>query len=149
MRSILLSNIPHYHHLAEALHAENLLAKYITAFTLLENEKAAGWLPAKLKRKLEGRRLHGLPSSMVQRFRVPETLQKVLPAMHLCGADRGNWINNHLFDHLAKRCFDDCDIFHFVSSIGLYSARKAKRVGARVICDVRQEHPAFQRQILE
>jgi len=49
---------------------------------------------------------------------------------------------------MVERWVDGCDVFHFVSSIGLYSARKAKRLGARVICDVRQEHPNFQNRLL-
>jgi glycosyltransferase involved in cell wall biosynthesis len=50
---------------------------------------------------------------------------------------------------MATRYIEECDIFHFLSSIGLYSARKAKAHGAKVVCDVRQEHPNFQRRILQ
>src|ERR1700738_1878902 len=61
MQSVLLSNIPHYHHLAEALHGSGLLKRYITSSTLLGDEEAAGWLPRNLRRKMEGRRLNNVP----------------------------------------------------------------------------------------
>jgi glycosyltransferase involved in cell wall biosynthesis len=67
----------------------------------------------------------------------------------LLSAERGNYLNNHLFDKLATRWVNDCEVLHFVSSVGLYCARRAKSMGAKIVCDVRQEHPAFQRRILE
>jgi glycosyltransferase involved in cell wall biosynthesis len=76
-------------------------------------------------------------------------LQRSLPGTKLLSAERGDWLNNHLFDKFAERLVTQCDVFHFVSSIGLYCARKAKLLGATIICDVRQEHPSFQRLILE
>jgi glycosyltransferase involved in cell wall biosynthesis len=63
--------------------------------------------------------------------------------------ERANWLNNHLFDRFARRLVSECDVFHFVSSVGLHCAEKAKNLGATIICDVRQEHPAFQRKMLE
>jgi starch synthase len=148
MRSIVLSNIPHYHHLAQALHQAGLLERYITAPALLAGEQAPAWLPAKLRRKLEGRRLHGVPKALVRQMRWPEILQRVLPAAGAMSRERADWMNNQLFDRRSLRLLSDCDVFHFVSSVGLHCARKAKAAGATIICDVRQEHPAFQRRIL-
>ncbi len=149
MRAIVLSNIPHYHHLAEALYDGGMLERYITSPALLAGEEPPRWLPGKLRRKLEGRRLKALPGSMVRQIRWPEILQRALPATRVISHERANWLNNELFDRRAIRFITDCDVFHFVSSVGLHCARKAKASGAVVICDVRQEHPAFQRQILE
>jgi glycosyltransferase involved in cell wall biosynthesis len=42
----------------------------------------------------------------------------------------------------------DCDALHFVQSVGLEAAHKAKRRGARIICDMREEHPEFQGPLL-
>lgn len=55
----------------------------------------------------------------------------------------------HLFDWLASLGIKPCDIFHFVSSTGLYSARRAKAQGSIIICDERQEHFAYQRRLLD
>ena len=63
--------------------------------------------------------------------------------------ERADWMNNQLFDRRSiVGLISECEVFHFVSSVGLHCARKAKAAGATVICDVRQEHPAFQRRIL-
>lgn len=149
MRSILLSNIPHYHHLAEALYGAGILDRYVTSTALLEGQSAPKWMPRVWSRKLEGRRLSGVSQDIVRQIRFPEFLQRSLPRMKLLSPERGDWLNNHLFDRLAKRSVGPCDVFHFVSSVGLHCARKAKELGATIICDVRQEHPAFQRRILE
>jgi glycosyltransferase involved in cell wall biosynthesis len=149
MRAIVLSNIPHYHHLAEALYAAGFLDRYITAPALLEGESAPAWLPGKLRRKLEGRRLQGVPKSAVSQVRWPEILQRLLPLAGVISRERADWLNNQLFDRRSLRLIADCDVFHFVSSVGLKCAQKAKSAGATVVCDVRQEHPAFQRRILQ
>lgn len=148
MRTVLLSNIPHYHYLAEALFKADLLKLYLSAITLVDDDTAPGWLSAYWNRKLEGRRLHHVPGSAVRQIRVPEILQRLLPMVGVLSPERANWMNNHLFDKLAERHVGDCDVLHFVSSVGLYSARQAKRRGASLICDIRQEHPQFQRNIL-
>jgi glycosyltransferase involved in cell wall biosynthesis len=97
---------------------------------------------------LEGRRLNGVPKALVRQVRWPEVLQRLLPAMGVMTHERGDWLNNQLFDSRSLRLVPDCDVFHFVSSVGLHCAQKAKAAGATVVCDVRQEHPAFQRRIL-
>jgi len=149
MQSVLLSNIPHYHHLAEALHGAGMLKRYITASALIGEEQAPGWLPAGLRHKLEGRRLHHVPQSLTRQIRWPEILQRVLPKLRAISHERADWLNNELFDRLALPSIEGSGIFHFVSSVGLHCARKAKALGAIVVCDVRQEHPSFQKRILE
>jgi glycosyltransferase involved in cell wall biosynthesis len=149
MRAVVLSNIPHYHHLAIALHQAGMLERYITSPALLEGETAPGWMPAALRRKLEGRRLNAVPPSSVRQVRWPEILQRALPAAKLMSRERANWLNNELFDRRSRRFIPECGALHFVSSVGLHCARQAKAAGAVIICDVRQEHPAFQRRILE
>jgi len=148
MRAIVLSNIPHYHHLAEALYEAGFLERYITSPALLAGEQAPAWWPEKLQRKLEGRRLNGVPKTSVRQVRWPEILQRLLPIAGVMSRERANWLNNQLFDRRSLRLIEDCDVFHFVSSVGLNCAQKAKAAGATIVCDVRQEHPAFQRRIL-
>lgn len=148
MQVILSSNVTHYHYLAMALDRGGYLKRYITAISPM-SDNIPRVLPMRLRRKLQGRRISDLDCEKVRRCWVPELLQRGLPKTGLVSDERGNWINNHLFDWMVKHWVDACDVFHFVSSIGLYSARKAKRFGARVICDVRQEHPNFQSRLLQ
>lgn len=143
-----LSNIPHYHYLAEALHSAGMLDKYITAPALVEDDRPPRWLNKYWASKMEGRRLRGIPRSRVHRLYVPEILQKALPRIGVLSPEGGNFLNNHLFDYLASRLLDGRSSLHFVSSVGLYSAEKCKAKGARIVCDVRQEHPTFQEDIL-
>src|SRR5439155_700046 len=112
-------------------------------------EPAPKWYPAFWRAKLEGRRLPSIPREQVRRIRFPELLQRGLPMAGLMSLERGNWLNNHLFDAMALRWVGNSRVFHFVSSVGLRCAQLAKKRGALIVCDVRQEHPAFQRRILE
>lgn len=148
MPTVVLSNIHHYHHLARALHEGGILSKYITVMSPYADSSIPSIIPGHWRHKLDGRRLDGIPVSSVKQFWLPETLQKVLPMIHACSADRANWVNDNLLDMLATRYIEDCNVFHFVNSVGLRCARKAKGQGATVVCDVRQEHPAFQKKLL-
>jgi glycosyltransferase involved in cell wall biosynthesis len=148
MHITLLSNIPHYHHLASALYRAGLLGRYVTSIALLAGEQVPGWLSRYRARKLEGRRLEGVPPSCVVQIRFPELAQRLLPMARVLSSERANWLNNIWFDRVATRYASNCDVLHFVSSVGLYSARAAKKAGASIVCDVRQEHPAFQNRIL-
>jgi glycosyltransferase involved in cell wall biosynthesis len=149
MRTILVSNIPHYHHLAQALQEGGHLHRYVTSPALLAGETPPAWFPDKFRRKMQGRRLTGVPKALVTQIRWPELLQRTLPQIGIVSRERADWLNNELFDRCATRWLTGADTLHFVSSVGLCCARKAKRAGMTVICDVRQEHPAFQRGILE
>lgn len=145
---ILSANISHYQYLARALESAGLLKRYITSISVFEDEHIPGVLPGYWRQKLEGRRLRGVSPAKVQRLWLPEVLQRGLPVLGMVSSERGNWINNHLFDWRATRFVDECRVFHFVSSVGLYSARKAKALGATVVCDVRQGHPSVVKSIL-
>ncbi len=148
MRTILLANLPYYHYLARALYNSGHLKRYVTTFILLEHEQAPARLPAYLRKKLEGRRLLGIPGEKVRQIKMPELLAQALIRTKVASIDQSNWVQNYSFDLMAKRWVDACDVLHFVSSIGLYSARKAKSAGATIVCDVPQEHPRFQVRLL-
>ncbi len=149
MPIVLVSNIPHYHHLAEALANRGLLRQYITCPSLFPGEEPWPILSAYWARKLAGRRLTGVARSQVEQVYLPELLQKLLPRLRVATLDQADGINNFLFDVAAVRHWQPGDTLHFTSSVGLRCARRARAGGGVVVCDVRQEHPAFQRSILE
>jgi glycosyltransferase involved in cell wall biosynthesis len=140
--------VPYYHYLARALYNAGYLKSYITTFILLEHEQAPARLPTQFRKKLEGRRLRGIPGEKVRQIKMPELIAQGLTRTKVASVDQANWLQNHHFDLMAKRWVEDCDVLHFVSSIGLYSARKAKSAGATIVCDVPQEHPKFQVRLL-
>ena len=77
-----------------------------------------------------------------------ELVQRLAATSRVVSHEQSIRIQNELFDRLASVRVRRSDAFHFVSSVGLQSARKAKRLGAVVICDERAEHSSVQRRVL-
>src|SRR6202044_2908450 len=48
----------------------------------------------------------------------------------------------------AAVLFEECDALHFVHSVGWRAARRAKRAGITVVCDMREAHPMSHERIL-
>jgi glycosyltransferase involved in cell wall biosynthesis len=142
----LLSNVPHYHHLAEAFDRAGALDQYVTVLSQFGDE-GSRFVPTKIRKKLMGRRLR-VPQIRVKQLLLPEGLQKIPPKLGFYSTERGSYINNYLFDFLASRSIPKSRVVHFVSSVGLITARRSKKWGATVICDSRQEHPLFQSEVL-
>jgi glycosyltransferase involved in cell wall biosynthesis len=143
----LLSNIPHYHHLAEAFDQAGTLDRYVTVLSQM-SEKNSSLVPDKIRKKMISRRLRVAASKVKQLF-LPEGLQKIPPKLGFYSSESGCYINNYLFDYLASRSIPESRVVHFVSSIGLLTARRAKKRGATIICDSRQDHPLFQSDVLD
>jgi glycosyltransferase involved in cell wall biosynthesis len=143
----LLSNVPHYHHLAEALDKAGSLDHYVTVVSQM-NETTWPLAPAKIKVKFKGRRLR-VQSSKVTQLILPEVLLKIPPSLGMYSSERGCYINNYLFDFMASRSIPESAVVHFISSIGLITAKHAKKWHATLICDCRQEHPLFQEDVLK
>jgi glycosyltransferase involved in cell wall biosynthesis len=146
---ILSANVSHYYYAALALQQANSLKRYICAISIRKEKPLfAHFLPDYWQKKLKGRNISDIDKRLTRSIWVAELLQRGLPYLGLISSDRGNLLNNYLFDLLAQRWVESCDIFHFVSSIGLHSARKAKANGSLVVCDVRTEYPDCQFQLL-
>jgi hypothetical protein len=143
----LISNISHYYHTALSLHRSGYLGNYITGPSALDNERWIQRLGKSFERLWIERRLEGIPPRLVKRLWLPEIVQKAVKRFGGT-VEQSNWVHNELFSRMAAQMMTDCDVVHFVHSVGLEAARKAKRSGAQVICDMREEHPHFQEQIL-
>jgi glycosyltransferase involved in cell wall biosynthesis len=144
---VLSANIPHYHYLAEALNSEGLLDCYHTSWTLFPGQPPPLYLPAQLRRRLETRRLSGVPRNVVRNHFLPEAMQKLLLA---AGGSQSlaHEINNRMLDRSVGQTFGRARIFHFVNTLGAWSAERARKQGLVVVCDTRQEHPEFQKNVL-
>jgi len=149
MRVILSANLPRYYYAVLALQEAGYLKRYICAVGIKkENSAFIKLLPSYWQKKLNGRQISGIASDRVYSIWLPELLQKGLTRIGLITHEQSNWLHDHLYDFFAAHLIQPCDIFHFVSPVGLYSAQKAKHNGSILICDVRTEHPDFQRNIL-
>jgi glycosyltransferase involved in cell wall biosynthesis len=142
----LLSNVPHYHHLAEALDNAGGLDRYVTV--LSQTDEHSWPLPSKIQRKLKGRRLR-VPRHKVRQLVWPEALQKVLGRLGILSSEHSWYVHNYVFDLIASRSIPNSSIVHFVNSIGLITAKRARKWHATLICDCRGEHPSFQEGILK
>lgn len=141
-----VSNISHYQYTALSLLRCGFLGHFITGPRALQHEQ---WMERvyPFKRLWVERKLADIPPAHVKRLWLPEIAQKL--TRKLGGtSERSNWIHNELFAREAALRMGDVDAVHFVNSVGLEAARKAKRTSALCICDMRMEHPAFQEEIL-
>jgi glycosyltransferase involved in cell wall biosynthesis len=143
----LISNIFHYYHTALSLYRGGYLGNYITGPSALDNEAWIQHLGKSFKRLWVERRLEGIPPHMVKRLWLPEIVMK---SIQRCGVPSmpATWVQNEMFARKAAWMMTDCDVVHFVQSVGREAAKKAKRGGAIAVCDVRAEHPYFCNDIL-
>lgn len=105
-------------------------------------------LPPFFRAKLASREVRGVPREKIVSLFLPELVQQAIKRSRVVHYDRAHWVNAHLYDRAAARHVDGADVLHFVSPVGLHSARRAKKKGARVVCDLRMEHPDHQRRVL-
>lgn len=145
---ILSANVTHYYYAALALHRAGLLRRYICAIGIGGRHKwfrklAKGWLE-----KYPNRDFSAFRDSDYRSIWIPEILQRGLPALRLISPEQGNRINSELYDRMALRYIEPCDLFHFVSGIGYRCARKARELGSKVVCDFRAVYPDSEVSIL-
>ena len=144
------ATVSHYYYSALAVHRAGLLNRYICG---IATSKQLTWLepliPTTIWNKLRSRIYMSLPHNRMKSIWWVESMRLILEKGGLISGETGNLFNNYLHD-LSAWCFVRGNgIFHFMSGVGLYSAKKAKRKGAVVVCDVRQEYPDFQFSMLE
>lgn len=149
LKVTLSANPPYSYNTAIALQDAGILGRYICGVGLNQLPEMLGRvLPNYWVMKLKGRQISCIDPERLKTIWLPELLQKGLPMMGLISGERGNWIASHLFDLAASRYVMDCDILHVLSGVGLYSARRAKRRGAIVICDQNTAYPDYERQLI-
>jgi glycosyltransferase involved in cell wall biosynthesis len=143
----LISNIFHYYYTALALHRCGFLQHYITGPCVRDNEERIRRFGVVFERLWTERRLQGIPPELIKRLWLHELVQKGVK--RLTGSpESANWACNELFARRAAWRMQECDVVHVVNSVGWIAARKAKRSGIKVICDMREEHPLFQNELL-
>lgn len=147
-RVIISSNISHYYHSALALKKKGILQKYITGFYLKQDSILIKLLPEKILNKVSDRIDHSLGSLYIKSFVSLDLIYKILLRNNVGNRKKIILLYNKIFDFFASKQIQECDVFHFVSSIGYKSALKAKKLGAKIVVDERAEHPVFLEEIL-
>jgi glycosyltransferase involved in cell wall biosynthesis len=142
-------NIAHYHHAALALLNAGYLKNYLCSFGLQpDDSKIDRLLPRHWRNKLRGRQFPGIPAASVKTLPWPEIVARMLAQTKVVSMPRAYWMFNHVYDWKTRAWVEGAEVFHFVNGVGLYSARKVKKAGGLVICDVRIPHPDHQSQLV-
>ncbi len=149
-RAILsVGNITHYHHAAVALSKAGYLKRYLYSFGYVHaNETWVKLLPPYWRKKMMGRRLDKCLDAAAQFSPFSEIFARGLVNLDVISRERGNWIFGELYDLAMLPRVEGGNIFHFVSTVGLYGARKAKKNGNILICDLRSAHPDVEWSLL-
>ncbi len=110
----------------------------------------AGYLKSFITTRMNGSLGKKLDPGLVTRIRLPTLLGQVVRKLPFL-RKRISWnlLKDSLFDQLASRHVEGCDIFHAWSGYGLYSQRVAGRHGAKVVVTLTSAHPRVQAQLLE
>ncbi len=94
-------------------------------------------------------KVDGLPRSKVASFPFIVAPMMLLNKRGLSRiGSRLNWMATESFDRWVARSLRPCDVFHFLSSLGMRSQRVAHSVGAVTICDRGSTHVLHQDFIL-
>lgn len=134
-------NITHYHQAALALQEAGLLGRYFCVFYgITGGEPWAPLLPAGWRKRLLGKRLPGLAPSRVQALPLPYLASQALRRMGLLTPGQADYAFSAAFDRQVARRLPDCRLFHWVATLGLESARRARARGSLCVLDVRAEH---------
>lgn len=123
----------HAFYLAYQLEKRNHLQKLITSYPKFETVK------------------YGIPRDKINSIIIKEILHRgwnKLPSFISNNYDADPFIDN-IFDKLARNKIEETDLFVGWSSKSLYSLRKAKKLGAKIILERGSAHIEYQRDILK
>ncbi len=118
------------------------------AYHVVRGAQQAGYLKRFIT-ALFDRHETGIDRSKVRQVLLPELIGQVL--WRLPGASSiyiSYLIRDNLFDWLARRHIDGGDILHVFNHFGLFSMRKAKKLGMKTVVDRTSAHPILHNQLL-
>lgn len=121
----------HADHAARAAQKVGCLKKYITTLSTFK-KRETGIDPALLKSIT-------LPDYVGFAIRRTPVLRDLVT---------WNSVKDNLFDLMASRYVDQCNIFHGWNNYSLFSLRKAKRYGAKVVIERSSAHPLTVERLL-
>lgn len=118
------------------------------AYHIVRGAQWAGYLKRFITTIFD-RRETGIDRTRVRQIILPELLGMALQRLPGAGSLYLSYlVRDNLFDWLARRYIDGGDIFNVFNHFGLYSMRKAKRLGMKTLVERSSAHPAVHDQIL-
>lgn len=91
----------------------------------------------------------GIPTSAYRKILLPNYIGSAIQYVPHPGSTYISYqIRDNLFDRLARRTLEPCDIFHGWSHMCLHTMRRAKELGAKTIVDLGVLHPVVQEELL-
>lgn len=118
------------------------------AYHLARGAQAAGYLKRFITTVFDGTQA-GLDVRLARQIKLPAAVAVGLRMLPVPGAQYWSYfLGDNLFDLLARRWVDECEYFHVFNNYGLYSLRKARRLGATVIVERSAGHPAYVDRLL-
>ena len=142
-------NIAHYHHAAYALQQAGYLYRYLCAFSGQDDLGILRrFLSQDQQKRLQGKALPELHDIYIKTFPWPYLITQAFQRANLIHQAQANAWFSESYDRATLRWVNNCDVFHFVSGMGLRGAKKVKKSGGLIICDVRIAHVKFEEEIL-
>ena len=142
--------VGHYYNMARALQEAGHLKKFVTAiyFKNLQKKHLSTKLLLRLSKKRAYTRFcERINPELITSISYPELLKRSISLFLNTGFS--NNLYNYLFDLASSKHIEDCDIFLVPETYGLFSAKRAKNIGAKVVLDSVSPHPNFYIRILK
>lgn len=118
------------------------------AYHLVRGVQRAGYLRRFITGYLS-RREQGIDRAHVRQLLFAEAVGQALWRLPGAGTLYFSYlVHNNLFDLLARRHIDGGNIFHVFNNFGLFSMRKAKRLGMQTIVERSSAHPVVVHQVI-
>jgi glycosyltransferase involved in cell wall biosynthesis len=119
------------------------------AYHIVRAAQRAGYLKRFIT-TIYDRHEEGIDRALVRQIVVPELLGMGLQRLPGAGSLYLSYlIRDNLFDLLARRFVDGGDVFNVFNHFGLYSMRKASRLGMKTLVERSSAHPAVHQRLLE
>jgi glycosyltransferase involved in cell wall biosynthesis len=118
------------------------------AYHLVRGAQQAGYLKRFITGYLDPRE-PGIDRSRVKQILLAEAVGQALWRLPGAGTLYFSYLlHDNLFDLLARRYVDGGDVFHVFNHFGLWSMRKARRLGMKTIIERSSAHPVFVHRLL-
>lgn len=92
----------------------------------------------------------GIDPAKIRKLLIPNYIGQAIQYFPNANSQYASYlVRDNLFDRIARRHIEPCDIFHGWNHMSLYSMRRARELGAKTAVERCTTHPALAYQILQ